>query len=260
MECKDFLEILLKYIQDNSVILDNKSFCQMVLPFQAYNGEHINIYVEKSDYGYYLLSDGGHVLFNLSSIDAGLRGQNIRIAEILKTLYGFEFQNEEIIIKCEKNDLGQQLVNHLLAQLSLYNLEFRAEPPKPPAFTSEIYHFLDNYEFDYQKEYSLEIQVNKKIIVHKIDALVNEKLLLQIIGSYSDASYYVNQSAKAKMIPFLEYTMYKKVKDYKRGFFFLKKDQIQEDTLSLVERHSDYQFTWIHRKQFIDTVKSLAAT
>jgi hypothetical protein len=123
-ECKSFLKNTLDYIMQNAVIEYKTNYCEIITPFLAYNNENISLYIEIGKQGF-KISDCSDVFFYLNMISIDLEMKQVKkIVKGLQAMYGFNLSGNEVIIQCNKEDLEKSIINHITAQLSLYNLEF----------------------------------------------------------------------------------------------------------------------------------------
>jgi len=261
MECQEILAKFSEFIQKNSIVSSKEGKCEITLPFIKFNEENINISIERTSTGQYILSDEGMCAIHLSMLNEKLFKKNSKLIAQLENLYHFKFQDGEIISNASEENLMEYLNHHLMAQLSIQNIEFTNQPyiRRDTFFQYKVGSYLQNEKISYLSPYPINILVGGKKTyeyTERIDFGFKKKLLLQAIGSYAEDKYLLNQRGKNKMIPYMELRHTSHLSEFILGVLINKKEDLNPDTFQLIESYSDEIFYWNKRQ---DLKKAIAA-
>lgn len=158
IDSKQLVESYLKWLRKEFSADTLEDACELTTPFLDRHNDHLQIYARNNGNGTIALSDDGNTLMELKvggleTITKKVRGQ----VQLMLNAYGAKLVDEDITIRANKRNLGQQM-HYLIQAILAVNDMYALSPPTTriaDTFQSTVSKFFKSQKFVYMTKVKL---------------------------------------------------------------------------------------------------------
>ncbi len=242
--CEEYIRPYLNFLSESFSFEFTEHGCIIYTPFIGYDGDPISFYIKEIDDKEYIIRDMGDTLLHLEMFGIDVtRGGNKEIFNNILSVYGVAELNDEISLKTSKEKLGEDMNSFILALQAIMNLEYRKTPAKPVDFNKKVHQYCEATQLPHK--YQITIRAKGK---HIIDiASIDEKKLVQALGTILETPSQIKRYTEVKLFPYLELMILKR-EEYKVSLY---DDEVSwdNDSIALMENYSDDLIKWSDRNK-----------